>query len=121
MTIFRFSPLIPLLLVAGCNGVGFKPRNDLESRLQGNVPDVITYLESYIAEKEDNRAALEADLLDAGFRKGEFVKKLVAFETTRLNCQFYNYRRDHGLVTKVSAVVWLCDEGSGANFGYTAP
>ena len=89
--------------------------------MQGNVQEVISSLEAYIAEHEDNRDELELDLLNAGFEKREFIKESTEFEVTRLNCQFYSYRRNDGLIFEASAVIWLCEEGSGANFGYVGP
>lgn len=89
--------------------------------MQGNVNEVIRSLEAYIAEHEEDRDQLDSDLLEAGFTKEKFIERSTEFDTTRLNCQFYNYRRKDGLLSDASAIVWLCEEGSGANFGYIAP
>lgn len=100
----------------------FKPRNDLEALLKGNVSDVIASLERYISDHEGDPKKLEADLLAAGFKKGEFLAKSAEFEIVRRNCQLYHYRRNWSLSGfGAAATVWLCEEGSGANFGYIAP
>ena len=122
MTIFRFSALLAVILLGACGLITFNPRNDLERLLQGDVDNVIASLEHYISEHENQPAKLEADLLEAGFKKGEFLADASEFEEKRKNCQFYRYRRAGGITGfGASAVVWLCDEGSGANFGYIAP
>ncbi len=122
MIIFRFSVLALALLIGACGTVMFKPKNDLEALLQGNVSDVIASLERYIFDHEGDPEKLEADLLAAGFKKSEFVAKLTEFEIERKNCQFYRYRRKWSLSGfGAAATVWLCEKGSGANFGYIAP
>jgi hypothetical protein len=74
MIIFRFSAALFALAVAGCGIGGFKPRNDLEAMLQGNVGEAIANLERYISQNAKNPKKVESELLQAGFTKAEFVK-----------------------------------------------
>ena len=122
MIIFRFSAALFALAVAGCGIGGFKPRNDLEAMLQGNVGEAIANLERYISQNAKNPKKVESELLQAGFTKAEFVKYSSEEGVVRTNCQFYSYRRKGGLSGfGAGAIVWVCEKGSGANFGYIAP
>lgn len=123
MTIFRFSVVLIALLTSACwSPEAFKPRNELEALLQGNVDDVIGSLEVYISKYSNDQAKLESKLLEAGFKKEEFRKDASEGNTIRTNCQFYSYRRQTApFGFGASGVVWVCEKGSGANFGYTGP
>ena len=122
MTIFRFSLAAVVLIASSCGSATFRPRNEVEVLLQGNVNDVIAALETYIAQHSDDPKKLESDLIAAGFSKGVFRNDASEEDTIRTNCQFYNYRRKGGPSGfGASAVVWVCETGSGANFGYIAP
>jgi hypothetical protein len=121
MTTFRSSALLLAALTTPCGGSTFKPRNELESLMQGKKQEAVFSIEAYIKDHEGDRDQLESDLLESGFLKREFIEKSTEFETTRINCQFFSYRRKDGFIFDASAVVWLCDEGCGANFGYIGP
>ena len=123
MTIFRSSLALMALVLTGCGLSQREPANEIEAALTGNVSTVIARLEAFIAEYAGRETELEAKLFEAGFEKEEFVaepKKLEG-EPDMRNCQFYRRTRKDWLGMGSSAIVWLCEEGSGANFGYIAP
>ncbi|MBA4040789.1 MAG: hypothetical protein C0474_03130 [Sphingobium sp.] len=123
MTIFRSSLALMALVLTGCGPSQRDPANEIEAVLTGNVSTVIARLEAFIAEYAGRETELEAKLVEAGFEKEEFVAEpqTLEGEPDRRNCQYYRRTRMDWLGMGSSAIVWLCEEGSGATFGYIAP
>jgi len=123
MTIFRFSLCLSLAALAGCEAPFQHPANEIEASLDGSVHDVIARLDQFIDEYEGREAELEDKLLKAGFSKEEFEAEPYTLngEAKMRNCQFYRRTKKGWLGMGSSAIVWLCEEGSGANLGYVAP
>ncbi|MBA4163345.1 MAG: hypothetical protein C0510_01730 [Erythrobacter sp.] len=111
------------LVLTGCGLSPKEPANEIEAALTGEVSTVIARLEAFVAEYTGRESELEAKLVEAGFEKEEFVAKPQTLdgEPDKRNCQFYRRARKDWLGMGSSAIVWLCEEGSGANFGYIAP
>lgn len=123
MTTFRCSFAFFAFTLTGCGLMHEEPGNEVEAALTGDVSTIVARLEAFIADYAGRENELEAKLVEAGFEKEEFVaeQQNLEGEPDMRNCQFYRRTKKNWFGMGSSAIVWLCEEGSGANFGYTGP